>query len=85
MHKDRSVLTDAQWERLSPRLPGQAQSPGTTARDTRPFVAAVRGRARCGVLWRVYPPNGLARGTRYVPGFGAGAKLACGRGRWSRC
>ena len=55
MHKDRSVLTDAQWERLSPRLPGQAQLPGTTARDTRLFVAAVRGRARCGVSWRDLP------------------------------
>ena len=55
MHKDRSVLTDAQRERLSPRLPGQAQSLGTTARDTRLFVEAVRGRARCGVSWRDLP------------------------------
>ena len=55
MNKDRSVLTDAQWERLSPLLPGQAQSPGTTARDTRQFVEAVLWRARCGVSWRDLP------------------------------
>ena len=51
MNKDRSMLTDAQWEQLSPLLPGQAQSPGTTARDTRLFVEAVRWWARCGVSW----------------------------------
>ena len=45
MNKGRSMLTDVQWERLSPPLPGQAQSPRTTARDTRLFVEAV--------LWRV--------------------------------
>ena len=55
MNKDRSMLTDAQWERLSPLLPGQAASPGTTARDTRLFVEAVLWRARCGVSWRDLP------------------------------
>ena len=55
MHKDRSMLTDAQWERLSPLLPRQAQSPGTTACDTRLFVEAVGGYARCGVSWRDLP------------------------------
>jgi transposase len=43
------MLTDAQWERLSPLLPGQKQSPGTTAHDTRLFVEAVLWRARCGM------------------------------------
>ena len=51
MNKDRSILTVSQWERLSPLLPGQAQSSGTTARDTRLFVETVRWRARCGVSW----------------------------------
>ena len=55
MNKDRSMLTDAQWGRLFPLLPGQAQSPGTTARDTRLFVEAVLWRARCGVSWRDLP------------------------------
>ncbi|MET4074073.1 transposase [Hymenobacter sp. UYCo722] len=36
-------------------MPGQAQSPGTTARDTRLFVEAVLWRAHCGVSWRDLP------------------------------
>ena len=55
MNKDRSMLTDEQWARLSPLLPGQEQSPGTTARDTRLFVEAVRWRVRCGGSWRDLP------------------------------
>ena len=55
MNKDRSMLTDEQWARLSPLLPGQERSPGTTARDTRQFVEAVLWRARCGVSWRDLP------------------------------
>ena len=55
MNKDRTLLTDAQWGRLSPLLPGQQQSPGTTAKDTRLFVEAVLWRARCGVSWRDLP------------------------------
>ncbi|TYZ12761.1 transposase [Hymenobacter lutimineralis] len=38
----RHSLTDAQWERLWPLLPGQERSPGPTAKDTRFFVEAVR-------------------------------------------
>ena len=51
MNKDRRMLTGAQWEQLSPLLPGQERPPGTTARDTRLFVEAVRWWARCGVSW----------------------------------
>jgi transposase len=49
------MLTDAQWARLSPLLPGLECSPGTTAKDTRLFVEAVLWRARCGVPWRDLP------------------------------
>lgn len=55
MNKDRSLLTDAQWARLSPLLPGQERSPGTTAKDPRLLVEAVLWRARCGVCWRDLP------------------------------
>lgn len=54
-YEDRSMLTDAQWARLAPLLPGQERSPGTTAKDTRLFVVAVLWRARCGVSWRDLP------------------------------
>ena len=73
MNKDRSMLTDAQGS-------------GTTARDTRLFVEAVRWRAWCGVSWR----DLLAE--RFGPwhpgphpGFGAGAKPGRGPGCWLRC
>lgn len=55
MHKNQNLLTDAQWARLSPLLPGQQHSPGTTAKDTRLFVEAVLWRARRGVSWRGLP------------------------------
>ena len=55
MNKDRSMLTDEQWGRLSPLLPGQEQSPGTTAKNTRLFGEAVLWRARCGASWRDLP------------------------------
>jgi transposase len=55
MNADRTLLTDAQWARLSPMLPGQAHSPGVTAKHTRLFVAAVLWRLRCAVPWRDLP------------------------------
>ena len=55
MNADRTMLSDAQWARLSPLLPGQAHSPGVKAKDTRLFVEAIRWRLRCGVPWRDLP------------------------------
>ncbi|WP_394335396.1 IS5 family transposase [Hymenobacter amundsenii] len=55
MNADRTLLTDAQWARLAPLLPGQAHSPGVTAKDTRLFVEAILWRLRCGVPWRDLP------------------------------
>ncbi len=55
MNKDRRLLTVEQWARLSPLLPGQGRSPGTTGKDTRLFVEVVLWRARCGVSWRDLP------------------------------
>lgn len=55
MNADRSLLTAAQWARLSPLWPGQAHTPGVTAQDTRLFVEAIPWRLRCGVAWRDLP------------------------------
>ena len=38
----RRTLTDAQWERIAPLLPGKAGDRGRTAADTRLFVDAGR-------------------------------------------
>lgn len=55
MNKNRSMLTDAQWARLSPLLPGQKRSPGVTGKDTRLFIEAVLWRAQYDVPWRDLP------------------------------
>ena len=71
MNKDRTLLTDAQWARLAPLLPGQAHTRGVTAADTRLFVEAVLWRLRCGVSWRDLPERfgawstGFARFSRW--------------------
>ncbi len=47
---DRYVLSDAQYERIAPLLPGKAGDPGRTAKDSRPFT---------GTPWRdLYPKFG---------------------------
>ena len=37
----RFEMTDAEWERVAPLLPGTAGDPGRTARDNRLFLDAV--------------------------------------------
>ncbi len=51
---DRSVLNDAQWGRIGPLLPGQAEDCGVAA-DHRRFVEAVFWMARTGAPWRDLP------------------------------
>jgi transposase len=51
----RTLLTDAQWERIEPILPGKASDPGRTATDNRLFVEAVLWVARTGIPWRDLP------------------------------
>lgn len=83
------MLTDVQWERLSPQLPGQENSPGTTAKDTRLFVEAVLWRARCGVSWRDLPAERFGPWhtvyTRFRRWRQAGVWPGCGRRYWPKC
>ncbi|AMR25541.1 transposase (plasmid) [Hymenobacter psoromatis] len=57
MNADRTLLTDAMWQELSPLLPGQAGDCGVTATDTRGFVEAVLWLGRTGAPWRDLPPH----------------------------
>lgn len=52
---ERDILTDGQWERIEPLLPGRFESVGTTARDNRLFVEAVLWVARTSSPWRDLP------------------------------
>jgi len=51
------MLSDEQYERIAPLLPGKATDPGRTAADNRLFVEAVLWMARTGSPWRDLPPD----------------------------
>jgi putative transposase len=51
----RFELTDEQWERVKPFLPGQKGMPGHHAKDNRLFLEAVLWIARTGAPWRDLP------------------------------
>lgn len=52
---DRLLLTDAQWERIAPLVPGKAGDPGRSGTDNRLFVEAVLWLVRAGAPWRDLP------------------------------
>ena len=52
---DRLILTDEQWERVAPHLPGKIGDPGRSAADNRMFLEAVLWVARVGGPWRDLP------------------------------
>lgn len=48
---ERHALTEYQWERIAPLLPGKIGDVGVTAKDNRWFVEAVLYRYRTGIPW----------------------------------
>ena len=53
----RRTLTDAQWARIEPIVPGKAGDRGRTAADNRRFVDAILWLARTAAPWRDLPPE----------------------------
>ncbi len=51
----RYELTQAQWERIAPMLPGKATDPGRTGGDNRLFVNGCLWVLRSGAHWRDLP------------------------------
>lgn len=51
----RHEITDEQWKRLEPLLPGREGTPGHRARDNRLFINAVVWIAKTGAPWRDLP------------------------------
>ncbi len=51
----RHCLSDAQWARIAPLVPGKDGDPGRHGRDNRLFVEAVLWVARTGAPWRDLP------------------------------
>ena len=54
---DRDLLTDGQWHRIAPFLPGKERDPGRSGRDNRLFLEAVLWLVRAGTPWRDLPPR----------------------------
>jgi len=52
---DRMLLSDAQYEKIAPILPGKSGDPGRTAADNRLFIEAVLWIVRTGAPWRDLP------------------------------
>jgi len=52
---NRLILSDDQWERVAPHLPGKVGDPGRSGADNRKFVEAVLWVARVGCPWRDLP------------------------------
>lgn len=53
----RTKLTDAQWRRLEPLLPGKATDPGRSGFNNRKTVEGILWIARAGAPWRDRPPH----------------------------
>jgi transposase len=51
----RTVLSDEQWARIAPLLPGKEGDPGRSGRDNRLFVEGVLWIVRAGAPWRDLP------------------------------
>ena len=51
----RYELSDAQWARIAPMLPGKATDPGRTGADNRLFVNGVLWVLRSGAFWQHLP------------------------------
>ena len=51
------MLSDEQYERIGPLLPGKSTDPGRTAADNRLFIEAVLWIARTGSPWRDLPSD----------------------------
>src|SRR5258708_33159423 len=49
------MLSDAQWERIAPKLAGKVGDPGSSGRNNRLFIEAVLWIARTGSPWRDLP------------------------------
>jgi putative transposase len=75
----RRELTDAQWRRIEPLIPGKEGDKGRHGADNRLFVDAVLWLVRAGASWRDLPEE-LATGTACSGGSGDGH----GGGVWKR-
>lgn len=77
---ERMVLSDVQWERIAPLLPGRATSVGVTAKNNRLFLEGVLWIARTGAPWRDLPEETFGPWWRTYIRFNRWSK----KGRWDK-
>ena len=53
----RTVLTDAQWQRIAPLLPGKKGDPGRSGDDNRRSLEGILWIVRTGAPWRDLPEH----------------------------
>jgi transposase len=53
----RTVLTDAQWQRIAPLLPGKKGDPGRSGDDNRRSLEGILWIVRTGAPWRDLPDD----------------------------
>jgi putative transposase len=75
----RHRLSDAQWQRIAPLVPGKPGDPGRHGEDNRRFVEAVLWLGRTGAPWRDLPAE-FGEWNSVFRRFSRWAK----RGVWSR-
>ena len=61
----RKMLTNRQWQLISPLLPGKASDPGRTSNSNRSTVEGIPWISRTGPPWRDLPPEFGRWGTVY--------------------
>jgi transposase len=80
----RTVLSDAQWERIAPELPGKIGDLGRSGDDNRRFVEGVLWVVRTGAPWRDLPDE-FGKWYTSTRASGGGGKRTCGSGFSSTC
>jgi transposase len=81
---DSKCLTNEQWIRVAPELPGKPGDPGCHAKDNRLFVEAVLWIARTGSPWRDLPAE-FGKWFTATRVSGDGRERAYGSGFLRRC
>ena len=81
MQQPRTKLTDAQWRRLRPLLPGKPAAPGRAGFDNRKTVEGILWIARAGAPGPLILASGTPFTSVSASGLSAGALPGC----WTLC
>ena len=81
----RYEISDENWERIAPLLPGKQSDPGRTAEDNRRFINGVLWIARSGAAWRDLPERYGNLGTVFFGDLTVGVRKVSGKRSLKLC